>query len=152
MKPRSVRSVAEPPRPALLGYNFAGPVLGSVIPQRLQNLCIRDYARQKGLTLSFTVSEYFDPARALMLFAQFGHGPSVGGFVFYSLALLPRAAALRARFFEKVAAQRLEVHFALEDLCLAPDSDPRLVERIFLIRVDPRLDENREALLRMRSS
>jgi sporadic carbohydrate cluster protein (TIGR04323 family) len=131
-----------------LGYNFAAPILGSVIPQRLQNLCIRDYAKQKGLTLSFTASEYFDHRPALMLFAQFNHGEAVSGFIFYSLTLLPRDPALRARFFSLCERHRLEVRFALEDLQMG--DDPRGIDRLYQIRVDPRLDQTREALLRLR--
>lgn len=122
-----------------------------MIPQRLQNLCIRDYARQKALTLTFTVSEYFDHRRALMLFAQFGHADSFSGFVFYSLALLPADTELRARFFAKVASHDLAVHFALEDLALPGGADPSSIERIYLIRVDQRLDAARDALIRLRN-
>lgn len=136
---------------AYLGYNFTAPILGSVIPQRLQNLCIRDYAQQKGLVVSFTVSEYWDHRRALMLFAQFGHGEAIRGFCFYSIVLLPEESALRTRFWDLVAKHRLAVHFALEDLAVRAGESPAEVERIHQVRVDPRLDETRAALLRLRA-
>jgi sporadic carbohydrate cluster protein (TIGR04323 family) len=135
-----------------LGYNFTAPIAGSVIPQRLQNLCIRDYAQSKGLTVTFTVSEYWDYDAALMLFAQFGHGTQVAGFVFYSVLLLPKDEVRRQRFFRLVADHHLEVHFALEHLSLGPHLSHEEAERVYRIRTDPRLDQTRETLLRMRSA
>jgi sporadic carbohydrate cluster protein (TIGR04323 family) len=134
---------------AYLGYNFTAPVQGSLVPQRLQNLCIRDYARSKGMTLAFTVAEYFEPSQALVLFAQFGHGDAIAGFIFYSFLLLPTDASLRRRFYSKVEEQRLEVQFALENLVLDNWME---TERLYRIRTDARLDATREELLRMRET
>jgi len=135
-----------------LGYNFAGPVAGSIVPQRLQNLCIRDYASARKLSLTFTVSEYWHHERALMLFAQLGHGAEIAGFVFYSLQLLPADDQRRRRFFDAVRAQSFEVHFALEELAVTEPAGVDAIERVYRVRVDPRLDRTREALLRLRGS
>lgn len=135
-----------------MGYNFTAPIAGSVIPQRLQNLCIRDYTHAKGLSLAFTASEYWDYAPALMLFAQFGHGDAIRGFVFYSLQLLPADDRRRARFFQLAGERRFEVHFALEDLSLRSVAEVPALERIYRVRTDPRLERTREELLVLRRS
>lgn len=136
-----------------LGYNFAAPIRGSVIPQRLQNLCIRDYARARGLALTFTVAEYWDHEAALMLFAQFGHGSEMAGFVFYSLDLLPSAAPARARLFAALRDKKLEIHFALEELALldsANDAEVARIDRMYRLRTDDRLERTREELIALR--
>lgn len=132
---------------AFLGYNFAGPVSGSVIPQRLQNLCIRDYAATKQLTLEISVTEYFDPRNALMLFTQFDYAERIGGFVFFSVTLLPEDFEKRQRFFALLEKFGLHLHFALENICVTQASEFKWIEGIYHIRRDTRLDETRAALI-----
>lgn len=134
-----------------LGYNFTSPILGNFVPQRVQNLCIRDYARAQGLTLTFTVSEYFDARQALMLFAQLDH-ENVRGFIFYSLLLLPADHARRRMFYERVAQKNLVVHFALETLVMRSPADREPVDRMYRIGTDARLEQTREELIRMRAA
>ncbi|MBI3556184.1 MAG: hypothetical protein HY074_07965, partial [Deltaproteobacteria bacterium] len=123
-----------------IGYNFCGAVHGTVIPQRLQNLCIRDYARGKGFNITFSVSEYTDPQRSLMLFAQFEFKDRVlSGLVFFSLLLLPVDPVRRKDFYTRVLAAKVVVHFALEDLVLSTAQDAAEMERLYCISVDKRL-------------
>lgn len=121
-----------------------------MIPQRLQNLCIRDYAQAKKLLFSFAVSEYFDARPALMLFSQFEHADKIGGFVFYSLLLLPSDTERRREFYDRAAKAGTAVHFALEDMALLPGDDPVFIERVYQISLDRRLEETRHALLGLR--
>ena len=134
-----------------LGYNFTAPIMGNFVPQRVQNLCIRDYARANGLTLTFTVSEYFDVRRALMLFGQFEHA-NVGGFVFYSLLMLPADHARRRAFYDRVAEKGIVVHFALEALVMRSPGDRERLDRMYRIGTDERLERTRETLIRMREA
>lgn len=134
-----------------LGYNVSAPVAGAFVPQRVQNLCIRDYARSRGLLLTFTVSEYWDNRRSLILLAQLRHAKSIGGIVFYSLALLPPDQERRKSFLRDVLAHGLELHFALEELVVSDPGSAQRLERIHRIAVDPRLDETREALIALRA-
>jgi sporadic carbohydrate cluster protein (TIGR04323 family) len=133
-----------------LGYNFASSVAGNFIPQRLQNLCIRDYARTKGLLVSFSASEYADAGRALMLFTQFESMDRLAGLVFYSIQLLPADRARRLEFYARIRALGKEVHFALEDLLFdGATQDHATIERIYQISMDGRLPGTSQRLIEL---
>lgn len=135
---------------AYLGYNFCGPVGGDVIPQRLQNLCIRDYAQSQKITVSFSASEYFDSKPSLMLFSILENMGDIEGFVFFSILLLPAEKDRRHEFFKKVVAEKKPVHFALENLSMHDQASCKRIARIYQIGVDDRLGQNRDALLDLR--
>ena len=130
-----------------LGYNYAGPVGQVPIPQRLQNLCIRDYAQSKKLVLLFSAAEYFDSGQSLMLFAQFEHWEKIAGLIFYSIQLLPSDHERRARLYRRVLESGKELHFALEDLSMSTDQEQKRIERIYRLSIDPRLNITRQRLL-----
>jgi sporadic carbohydrate cluster protein (TIGR04323 family) len=136
-------------RKPYLGYNFCGAIQDRLYPQRLQNLCIRDYCHGKAITLSFSVSEYIDSTQSLMLFTQFEIAEKIQGIVFFSLLMLPKVPARRRQFYELVKQHGLEVHFALEDIALMSPNDQGWVERLYTISVDTRLDENRRAVVNL---
>src|SRR3954462_9230951 len=98
-----------------MGYNFSSPVGGQLIPQRLQNLCIRDYAATMGMIMNFSVSEYADEHETLMLFAQLPKLDRISGFVFYSYLQRPSDTEKRQSFMRQVLTAGKEIHFALEN-------------------------------------
>ena len=130
-----------------LGYNFCGPVDGSSIPQRLQNLCIRDYAKGKGLVVSFSVSEHLDSSQSMMLFAQLEHLSTISGFIFFSLLMLPEDQEKRIRFYQCLAAAGCSIHFALEDLSAKREEDFAFIEKLYRISTDKRMQSDHEARL-----
>lgn len=133
-----------------LGYNFCGAIDNRLYPQRLQNLCIRDYCQGKNITLSFSASEYIDSSQSLMLFAQFEFAEKLAGIVFFSLLMLPRDPIRRKKFYQLVEEHGLEVHFALENIALLDPKDQGWIERLWRISVDSRLEANRTALVNLR--
>lgn len=116
-----------------LGYNFCSRVSGELIPQRLQNLCIRDYAQSKGITVSFCVAEYWDASRSLMLMAQLELKEKISGFVFFSVGCIPPNPEIRKVFFRKCKEMGLSVHFALENLEIKSEADLSKVEDLYKI-------------------
>lgn len=133
-----------------LGYNFCGPVAADLIPQRLQNLCIRDFANAKKLAITFSVSEYFNSSESLMLMAQLEHLDKIAGFVFYSLLLLPINTSKRNQFFTAVLAQQKPIYFALEDLVCRNWQEAHEITKMFQISLDGRLNQTRKTLLQQR--
>lgn len=133
-----------------LGYNFTSPIDGHFIPQRLQNLCIRDYAQGNNLNLTFSVAEYFDHERGLMLFAQLDHLNRIGGLIFFSMMMLPRAPSRRRELFRKFEESGKQLHFALENWVMdgASKGSAVEVERMFRISADPRPGRTRQLLLK----
>lgn len=116
-----------------IGYNFASPIQGSVIPQRLQNLCIRDYAAVHGLNLSFSSSEYWDYSKALMLMGLLHQLNVLDGIIFYSFALLPMDKKRRNHFLETILADGKQIHFALENLHFSKIEDLGELEYFYLL-------------------
>jgi sporadic carbohydrate cluster protein (TIGR04323 family) len=149
MTRNSTWSAGEPrvSAPPYLGYNFSSAVGGQLVPQRVQNLTIRDYAATKGLNVSFSVSEYADERETLMLFAQLPKLDRISGFVFYSLRMLPADARKRMEFLEQVTRAGKEVHFALEDLAVRKPEECRDLDRMYRISADRRLEDARQSLL-----
>ncbi len=135
-----------------LGYNFSSAVDGQAIPQRLQNLCIRDYATTKGLILNFSVSEYADEHETLMLFAQLPKLDRIAGFIFYSFHLLPAKAEKRNQFLTTVLSAGKQIHFALEDVLLTALSDISSIDRMYRISRDRRLADSRQSVLTFRKA
>jgi sporadic carbohydrate cluster protein (TIGR04323 family) len=133
-----------------LGYNFAAPICGSSIPQRVQNLCIRDYALTKKLSLSFCVSEYYDFSQSLMLFAQMPLLDQISGIIFYSIELLPINHAKRHRFYQQILESKKTIHFSLEDLQISSQETCGLIEKIYRISRDRRLADTQKKLLKIR--
>jgi sporadic carbohydrate cluster protein (TIGR04323 family) len=135
------------PELPFLGYNYSSAVGGQAIPQRLQNLCIRDYAANKKLPLNFSVSEYADEHETLMLFAQLPKLDRISGFIFYSFLLLPSEPAKRSQFLIAVLSAGKQIHFALEDLSMTQLSDIDSIDRMYRITRDRRLADSRESVL-----
>lgn len=149
LKPRMSSQAEE-----YMGYNFSSAVSGNFIPQRLQNLCIRDYAQSKNLTLTFSASEYADTRQSLILFAQFDHLAKLAGLIFFSILLLPPDRQRRADFYERVCSAKKCVHFALEDLLLDESGKEgglsrAEIERIYLVSLDTRPGETSQALIKL---
>lgn len=121
-----------------IGYNFASAIEGNFIPQRLQNLCIRDYANTKSLTLSMPVAEYEDTRQSLMLFAQIPHLKRLAGIIFYSILLLPPDPKKRIIFYQHIIGAGKTVHFALEDLSFSSKQESEKIESIYRMSLDRR--------------
>lgn len=132
-----------------LGYNFCGAIDGHVIPQRLQNTCIRDYAQANKLVVAFSASEYSDSSQSLILLAQFEHLDRIAGFIFYSLLLLPSDDRKRKLLYEQVLKAGKSIHFALENLVINSEESATSIERLYRISIDKRFDETRHALIEL---
>ena len=116
------------------GYVFSRPIDGSSIPQRVQNLVIREYAGSRGLLFLLSATEYYMDGCYMMLRAITQQLDEVEGFIFYSLDMLPPEEQGRRSFYARVLERGKTVHFALEECKLATAADADALEEILNLK------------------
>ncbi|MEG4799131.1 hypothetical protein QUB63_01965 [Microcoleus sp. ARI1-B5] len=112
------------------GYISSREIGGSAIPQRLQNMVIRNYAQTRGMVFLLSGTEYYMDNCYMMLSALLEELDSLGGLIFYSLKLLPESPFQRKSIYEKILNGKCELHFALEELAVVEEEDINLIEDI----------------------
>ncbi len=116
------------------GYIFSRPHLGGHVPQRVQNLVIRDYCARRGLRYLLSATEYAMPGCFMMLERVLDEAPGLDGIVFYSLFQLPETAAHRRVIYDRVLEANAHLHAALEDLAIRDEADIGRIEDIWCVR------------------
>ena len=85
------------------GYVSSRLVDGQLVPQRVQNLVIRDYCRQSKLDYLLSLTEYVIEDSFVMLATLLEELPSLEGVVFYSLFQLPIQKGELWKIFNKIS-------------------------------------------------
>lgn len=116
------------------GYVFSRPINGQIIPQRVQNLVIREYAKKRGLSYLLSTTEYHMDECFMMLKASLKELDDIKGLVFYSTHQLPVDDIQRKCLFDKLLQKKKGLQFALEELQLLTPDDADVIEDIILCR------------------
>ena len=116
------------------GYIFSRPHLGGNVPQRVQNLVIRDYCVRRGLRYLLSATEYAMPGCFMMLERVLDEAPGLEAIVLYSLFQLPETAAGRRAIYVRVLKAGTHLHAALEDLMIRSPADIGRIEDIWCLR------------------
>ena len=116
------------------GYIFSRPHLGGNVPQRVQNLVIRDYCARRGLRYLLSATEYAMPGCFMMLERVLDEAPGLEAIVLYSLFQLPETAAGRRAIYGRVFTAGAHLHAALEDLAARSPADIERIEDIWCVR------------------
>ena len=116
------------------GYVFSRPINGQIIPQRVQNLVIREYANKLGLSYLLSATEYHMDECFMMLNSSLKEMDDIEGLIFYSTHQLPVNDFERHRLFETLLQRKTGLRFALEELELLSTEDINLIEDIILCR------------------
>ena len=124
------------------GYIFSRKIDGQTIPQRVQNLVIRNYVKNRELHFLLSVTEFSMNDYYAMLNALLEELDELAGLVFYSTHLLPNDQEHRQNIYETILNHGCSLHFALEELAISTTSDIDLIEDIMLCR---RLSEQRQS-------
>ena len=119
----------------LRGYIFGRPFLGERVPQHVQNIVLRDYARRRGVTLLLAASEYAMPGSHLILETVCGELPRIDGILAYSVFQLPEDSVQRASVLDRVVSQGKEIHFAVEDIVVGSQASADDVEVLWRVRL-----------------
>ncbi len=115
------------------GYIFSREISGNFIPQRVQNLVIKDYCQRKKIFFKLSATEYKMNDSFMMLNAVLKELKKIDGIVFYSLFMLPDDKNLRNKIYNYFIKSKKKLHFALEEIVLKNLSDIKLVEDIIKI-------------------
>jgi sporadic carbohydrate cluster protein (TIGR04323 family) len=131
------------------GYNFSRPIDGNSIPQRVQNLVIRNYCQQFGLEYLLSATEYEMENSYMILSTLYEELGTIEGIVFYSVHMLPRDASERKKIYENILGRGGSVRFALEELNISNSSDIPALEDIMvckeLMGSSPTVDDLKKA-------
>ena len=116
------------------GYIFSRKIDGNFIPQRVQNLVIKDYCQRKKLFFKLSATEYKMENCYLMLKSVLKNLNSIDGIVFYSIFMLPNLKKERLSIFKSILKKKKVIKFALEEIDLKNYSNIKDIENLYLIK------------------
>lgn len=116
------------------GYIFSRRIEGNLIPQRVQNLVIKDYCERHKLFFKLSATEYKMENCYLMLKSVLKNVSSVDGIVFYSIFMLPNLKKERLSIFKSILKKKKIIRFALEEIELKNYSNIKDLENLYLIK------------------
>ena len=115
------------------GYIFSKEIRGNFIPQRVQNLVIKDYAERKKIFFKLSATEYnFQNHKNLKQVLK--RINSFDGMIFYSLFMLPVAKKERLEIYNKFFVNKKHLHFALEEIVVKSKKDSYIIEDILSVK------------------
>ncbi|WP_435149209.1 LIC12192 family sporadic carbohydrate cluster protein [Candidatus Pelagibacter bacterium nBUS_32] len=98
------------------GYIFSRDIKGNFIPQRVQNLVIKDFCKRKNLFFKLSSAEYIMENSFLMLRSILKDVKLIDGVVFYSIEMLPSKKKLREDILNNLIKNKKKIFFALEEI------------------------------------
>lgn len=116
------------------GYIGSRDFGGGMIPQRVQNLVIRNYAQSRGVLYLLSATEYSMRDCDMILRGVLEELADLGGIIFYSTHLLSESPSRRKTLFDTVLKLGKELHFALEEIVIRKPEDIQMVEDIIMTR------------------
>lgn len=116
------------------GYIFSRKIKGLLIPQKVQNLVIRDYANRKKLFFKLSKVEYSFSGSYIMMKSLIKETKSLDGLIIYSINLLPENKSERKYFLNSFLKQKKKIHFALEEIALDNKNKIREIEDIYFVK------------------
>ena len=120
-------------KPVCRGYITARHIRGSHVPQRVQNLVVRDYTQRNGIDFRLSEVEYLMPGCYIMLNSVIAELPHIDGIVAYSLFMMPKRRARRMNDWQSFIDSGRTLHFAVENFALSTATDIQTAEDILAI-------------------
>ena len=116
------------------GYIFSRKIESNFIPQRVQNLVIKDYCERNNLFFKLSATEYKMQNSYLMFNTLIQEIKKIDGIVFYSLFMLPETKKDRLKIYKKILFNKKQLHFSLEEIKLVNKTDIKKIEDIYQIK------------------
>lgn len=116
------------------GYIFSRKIDSNFIPQRVQNLVIKDYCERNNLFFKLSATEYKMQNSYLMFNTLIQEIKKIDGIVFYSLFMLPETKKDRLKIYKKILFNKKRLHFSLEEIKLVNKTDIKKIEDIYQIK------------------
>jgi sporadic carbohydrate cluster protein (TIGR04323 family) len=115
------------------GYVFSRPIGEHRVPQHIQNLVIRDYAKQRNFVYLLSGVEYRMNNSYIMLNEILTELNSIEGIILYSMFMLPEDQEDRLKIFNKIIEKKTSLHAAVEGMSLVKDDDVIRWQNIFSV-------------------
>ncbi len=130
------------------GYVASGRINGHFIPQHVQNIVIRDYAKKNKLLFKLSASEYIVKNSTMILESLTKEFNKLEGIILYSIFQLPRDRFYRESFYMKLLECECTLHAAVENIHLKNESDITKWEEILILTeiLPKNIDEIKNAL------
>jgi len=117
------------------GYVTSRENGGNFVPQRVQNLVIRNYCEKNEKAFLLSPVEFYMDECFMMLNALLETEiNSVEAIVFYSTHLLPQSREERMKLYQRMIEANCELRFALEEFVIKTWEDAEKMEDILLVR------------------
>ena len=118
----------------LRGYIFSRPFMNERVPQRVQNLVIRDYCSRNNHNYLLSFTEYAFNEDFYILQNLVNNMKEIDGIVLYSIFLLPKQDKIRVNLINQILKQKKDLFFALEDMKLSNKNDIHKIDNIWKIK------------------
>lgn len=116
-----------------MGYIFSREIDGNIIPQKVQNLVIRDYTQRQKKKFILSSTEYKMKKSFLVLNSLINKkSKKFDGIIIYSLFMLKYYPNLNS-LFEKLKKNKIKLYCALEELQLTNKNQLDTIKKIFFI-------------------
>ena len=115
------------------GYISSRPINNNIIPQSLQNLKIRDFAKNNNLDYGLSITEYRMKNSYYALNSLKNEIKSIDGVIFFSIYQLPESNSIRKKFLKFFLKKNKTLFFALEDIQLKSLNKIEELEQIYFI-------------------
>lgn len=106
----------------LKGYVFSRKFNGNLIPQKIQNIILRDYCNKKRFHFIMSSIEYSIKNSFIILNKLVKDLNKYDGIVAYSIFQLPDKQKERIKVYKKIMSKRKEFHFVLEDIVISKNN------------------------------
>ncbi len=116
------------------GYIFSREINGNFIPQRVQNLVIKDFSIKKNIFFKLSSTEYKMKNSYHMLKALVKDINNIDGVIFYSYEMLPLNNNLRLLLLKKIINSKKKIFFALEEISISKENELKELEKLVAIK------------------
>ena len=116
------------------GYIFSRSINGNFIPQRVQNLVIKDFAQRNKIFFKLSSTEYIMKDCYLMLNALIKDLKYLEGVIFYSFEMLPNKKINRDKIIRKFINKKKVIYFALEEMKIMNFEDFKRMEILIKLK------------------
>ena len=116
------------------GYIFSRSINKNFIPQRVQNLVIRDFAYRKKIFFKLSLTEYNMKNCYIMLNTFLKDINKIDGIILYSIEMLPTDKKEALKLIDLFQKKKKILYFALEELKVSSKKDLMRIKEILMIK------------------
>ena len=116
------------------GYIFSRSINKNFIPQRVQNLVIRDFAYRKKIFFKLSLTEYNMKNCYIMLNTFLKDVNKIDGIIFYSIEMLPTDKKEALKLIDLFLKKKKSLYFALEELKVSSKKDLMRIKETLMIK------------------